>query len=246
VPTKKVLKIAGLNIGIALVDTIIFSPGLLGITMGGTSIFATAFGATVALMSVAVFATGNYTLITEREKIIQVSEIKTVEEYINALKQNYRKRTFEKDIDTILGQIESFQSKKEAIKDILLQKFNSAEMSYTKFSKTISGVEEVLYINIKSILNKLSAFDEVDYKRIQKNDAEKKFSKEFIQSKMNIYNEYISFVKAATEENEQIIFKLDKLLLEISKFNSIEDSEIGNLSGMQEIDELISQTKLYK
>jgi hypothetical protein len=63
---------------------------------------------------------------------------------------------------------------------------------------------------------------------------------------MNIYNEYISFIKAATEENEQIILKLDKLLLEISKFNSIEDSEIGNLSGMQEIDELISQTKLYK
>ena len=245
VPTKKIIKIAGLNVGIAMVDTIIFSPGLLGVAMG-TSIFATAFGATAVLMSVVVFATGNYKLITGKEKVIQVSDIKTVEDYIYSLKQNYSKRTFEKDIDTILTQIESLQSRKTALEDILLQKFDSTEMSYTKFDKTILDVEEVFFINIKSILNKLKAFDEADYSRIRKSDAEKKFSKEFIQTKISIYNEYISFVKAATENNEEIILKLDKLLLEISKFNTIEDGEIENLSGMQEIDELINQTKLYK
>jgi hypothetical protein len=246
VPTKKIIKIAGLNIGIAIVDTFIFSPGLLGIAMGGTSIFATAFGATAIFMSAVVFATGNYKLITGKEKVIEVSEIKTVEDYINALKQYHSKRTFEKNIDTILEQLERIQNKKASIKDILLQKFESTEMSYTKFERAILDVEEVFYINIKSILNKLRAFDEVDYNRIQKNGGSRKFSKEFIQSKMSIYNEYISFIKDATEDNERIIIKLDKLLLEISKFNSLEDGEIEKLGGMKEIDELINQTKLYK
>ena len=95
-------------------------------------------------------------------------------------------------------------------------------------------------------LNKLNAFDEKDYNRIKKDGAQKKFTLEFIQSKMSIYNEYILFVKEATEDNEQIILKLDKILLEISKLNSLEDGEIETMGAMKEIDELIDKTKLYK
>lgn len=43
---EKIIKIAGLNLGIAVLDTIIFSPGLLGIQIRGTSILGTAFGVT--------------------------------------------------------------------------------------------------------------------------------------------------------------------------------------------------------
>lgn len=232
--------------GIAVADTILFSPGLLGIQMGGVSTFATAFGATAIFMSVVVFVFGNYKLIVEKKKIIQTSDIKTAEDCINALKQNYGKKTFAKDIATILEQIERFQKKKETIKDILLQKFNSTEISYSKFDGTILDVENVFYVNIKSILNKLNAFDEEDYNRIRKDGAQKKFSMEFIQTKMSIYNEYILFVKNATEDNEQIILKLDKILLEISKLNTLEDGEIENMSAMKEIDELINKTKFYK
>jgi len=244
--TEKIIKTLGLNIGIAAFDTIIFSPGLLGIQIGGISTFATAFGATAIFMSVIVFVFGNYKLLIEKEKIIQASEIKTAEDCIHALEQNYGKRTFEKDIATILEQIETFQKKKETIKESLLQKFNSTEMSYSKFDGVILDIENIFYTNIKNIINKLNAFDEKDYNRIRKNGAEKKFSREFIQTKMNIYNEYISFVKNAIEDNEQIILKLDKILLELSKLNSLEDGKIENMSEMKEINELINKIKLYK
>ncbi|MBC7960888.1 MAG: hypothetical protein H7X94_13595, partial [Vallitaleaceae bacterium] len=107
-------------------------------------------------------------------------------------------------------------------------------------------LENVFYTNIKSILNRLYAFDEEDYNRMRNINEQKNFSTEFIQTKMGIYNEYIVFVKEAIEDNEQILLKLDKLLLEISKFNSLEDGEIENMSAMKEIDELIGKTKFYK
>lgn len=242
----KIIKIAGLSIGIAIVNTILFSPGFLGVRIGGGSIFATAFGITVIFMSVVIFFYGNYKLLTDSGEIIQTGEIKTTEDYIDALKRNYDKRTFEKDIDIILEQIERLQNKQETIKDILLQKFNSAEMSYKKFEGAIQAVEAIFYINIKSILNKLNAFDEADYNHIKKDETYQTFSKEFIQTKKDIYQEYILFVKESMEENEQIILKLDKLLLEISRLNSLENNEIENMSGMKEIDELINQTKYYK
>ncbi len=243
--TEKMIKILVLNIGIAVVDTILFSPGLLGIEIVGASAFEAAFGATAALMSVIVFTIGNYKLIIEKEKIIQASEIKTAEDCINALNQNYDKRIFEKDITTILEQIEMFQKKRETIKEVLLQKFDITEMSYLKFDGVISDIEDVFYVNIKSIINKLNAFDEKDFNRIRKNEAEKKFTNEFIQAKMCIYNQYISFVKKAIEDNEQIILKLDKLLLELSKFDALEGRKIEDMTAMKEIDDLLNKIKLY-
>lgn len=240
------IKILILNVGIAVVDTIIFSPGLLHIRMGGTSILGTAFGATIILMSIVVFAYGNYKLLAEKEKMIQASEIKTSEDCIEALKQSYDKKTFKKDIDNILEQIERFRNKKETIKDILLQKFSSTEMSYSKFESTVLDIENIFYMNIRSILNKLNAFDEDEYIIVSRNNGKKEFSNEILQTKLDIYNEYISFVRNAVDDNEEILLKLDRLLLEISKFNSMEDGEIENMSAMKEIDELINKTKLYK
>lgn len=241
---EKIIKILCLNIGIGVVDTILFSPGLLGIEIIGASAFETAFGATSIFMSIVVFVYGNYKLLIEKEKTIQVGEIETKEDCINALNQNYDKKIFEKDITNILEQIEMFQKKRETIKKVLLQKFDITEISYSKFDGVISDIENVFYINIKSIINKLNAFDEDDYNRIRK-DAEKKFSKSFIQTKMNIYDEYIVFVKKAIDDNEQIILKLDKLLLELSKLNSLEDGKIEDMSIMKEIDDLITKIKLY-
>jgi len=39
---------------------------------------------------------------------------------------------------------------------------------------------------------------------------------------------------------------LDKMLLELSRYNSVEDGDINKLPVMQEMDELIEKAKLYK
>lgn len=239
----KTIKIAVLNLAIAIIDIMIFSPGLLNIEIGGISAFETAFGGTVIFVSVVVLIYGNYKLLIQRERVVPSVEIKNIEDCIAALRGNYKKKTFSKDITVILGQIERFNKKEETINDILLQKFNSSEMSYSKFKSVVNNVEGLIFINIKSILNRLNAFDEGEYKSINKKSN---FTKEVIQTRKEIYNEYISFVKNSIEDNEEILLKMDKFLLEISKFNSLEDGEIENLSQMKEIDDLISKVKFYK
>lgn len=46
--------------------------------------------------------------------------------------------------------------------------------------------------------------------------------------------------------NESILVKLDSLLLEISKLEDIDDAGLEELTAIQEINDLISQTKYYK
>lgn len=244
--TDKIIKLAMLNIGIAIFDIVLFSEGFMHIEVGGTSVFETAVGVTTMIMSVLIFAYGNYSLLSAKKARIQEREINSLEECINALKKHNIKKTFANDISIILEQTQRFSKKKQTIKEMLLQKFNSGEMSYSKFDGSVTGIETVFYMNVKSILNKLSAFDEEDYNRIRVQRAQNNFSEEFMQTKLNLYNEFITFIKDAIEDNEQILLKLDKLLLELSRFSSLEDGEIENMSAMLEIDELISKTKFYK
>lgn len=245
--TNKILKLAGLNIGIAVLNIALFSPGLLNIRMKGSDALSIAIGGTAIFMSFIVFVYGNYKLISKKEKTIQISDIRSQEDCILALQQAYNKKTFDNDISIILEQIERFRKKKDKIMEVLLEKFSVIDMGYERFNSTIFDVEYVFFANIKSILNKINVFDEEEYKRITSSDyAEKRFSTKFIASKLSIYNEYISFVKNAIEDNEQILFKLDSLLLEISNFNSLDVGQIDNMNEIKELDKLIKKSKFYK
>ncbi len=243
---KNILKIAGLNIGIALFNIILFSPGLMNIRFDTSDALGTALGCTAIFLSLSFFIYGNYKLLTQKVSTVRIDEINNYEDCIAALNQSYGKKTFDNNITTIIEQVEHLKKKKKKIFDLLSQKFDVIDEVYEKFKTTIFDVEYVFFANIKSILNKINAFDEEDYERMHNLFAQKKFSTEIITSKMNIYNEYISFVKNAIEDNEEILLNLDALLLEISKFDTLEIGEIDNMKEIKEMDELIRKSRYYR
>lgn len=257
--TNKVLKMTVLNLSIAAIIVVLFSKGLVGMELFGGSILETALSFTTIFVALMSFAVGNYSILTKRQvKLAKEYEVRSPEEVIRALKRQNLKRTFANDISLIIKQSQRFSQKEDTIDDILLQKFNSEGMSYAKFKRAINDLENLFYMNIRSILNKLEVFDEADYNRTKRgynryksfpegnSNKRGKFSNEFITSKMALYNEYITFVNEAVEDNEEMLLKLDKLLLEISKFTSLEEGELEKMSAMIELDDLISKTKLYK
>ena len=48
------------------------------------------------------------------------------------------------------------------------------------------------------------------------------------------------------EMNENILTKLDGLLLEVSKLDDINEEDLENMAAIQEINNLIAQTRYYK
>ncbi len=236
---EKLIKLSSLNLGIAAVDIITIS------LLVWDSPLVIAFGSTIIFLSGAGLIYGNYKLFTEPEKVIPTNKPVTAEDYIEELNAHRGLKTFEETVDLLLDQIERLKKKNKIIRDILLQNW-SASIAYKKFDAAISEVEKIFFMNIRSIINKLKAFDEEDYNFIIKKREEGAFSKQFIEEKFRVYDEYITFVKAATEYNEQILLKLDKLLLEISDLNCIERDQLDKLPGMIEITNLIEQARQYK
>jgi len=243
---EKLIKLSGHNLGIAAANIITFSPKLIGLGLVGASALETALGTTFIFLSGAGLIYGNYKILTRPEKDTQTNKIWTVEDYIEALNIHRGLKSFEKTVDLLLDQIERLQKKNKTIRDVLLQIFSASEMSYKKFDAVISEVDKIFFMNIRSILNKLDAFDEKDYNSVRKNYEEGAISRQLYEEKFKVIDEYINFVKAATEDNEQILLKLDKLLLEISGLNSVESGQLEKMDGMIEIDNLIKQAKYYK
>jgi len=240
------VKLAILNTGIAVANVAIFSQGFLGVKLNGTSAFQSALGYTAIVMSVILFAYGNYTLLIQKVKVAPDSEIKSIEDCIDILQQIEGKEAFEKDINTMKSQLKRLEQKKGVIEDVILQKFNPTELSYAKFHRAVVGIENVFLTNIRSILNKINAFDQEEYDNIVEKDSRIQTSSNIMQTKLNIYNEYISYVRESTEDNEEILIKLDMFMLELSKLNSLENGDILNMPELKEMEDIIDKTKLYK
>jgi hypothetical protein len=240
----KYIKLIGLILGVVVVNILVLSPGFIGVEIGGSAL-TTAFGVTLLFASALVLLYGSYVLLVKPPVVLPVKQIKTHEDYVEALTHYRRVKALEDDITLALEQLDRMRKKKITLFNVLNERFEPTELSYKKFASVTQEVEKLFYLNVRSILNRLHVFDESEFNSVR-SQKQTPFSRELLQEKTNVYNEYLTFVKSSLGTNEEILLKLDKLLLEISRLDSFEPGDIENMPCMQEIDSLIKQTKYYK
>ena len=239
---KKRMLLILLNSTIIIANILLFSNMFFGLSLFAGSALSIAFSWTAVTMSVVAFVQGNMKLMKTKETRLLTRNIQSLKDCIGVFKEAiHNGDVFDEVILVNIEQIKRFERKRDTIKDILLQKFSADEMSFQKFEGVLQDIENVVYINMRSILNKISAFDVDEYEAMQKGKIGN-FSRE----KMDIYNEYIDFVNGSTKTNEDVLLKMDRMLLEISRYNSLEDGDIQRLPAIIEMDELIKNANLYK
>lgn len=241
-------KLIACNAALLAVNVVVFSNLFFKVRLLGGGALEAAAGWTVLIMSVVVFFYGNLRILNAPVKRPDpkdtVDKITGLESCGEALERMGRAGTFAAKIEEMQGQVEQMGKKQELIRDILLQKFSDTEMSYQKFQTTVNSAEGVLCLNVRSVLNRIYAFDEEEYTALARGKSRLKPA--IAAQKMDIYKQYIDFVDQAVEDNDEILLRLDRLLLEISKFNSIDVGELERMPAMKELDSLITDTKWYR
>ena len=241
---RKIRQLLLLNGGIALLNIALFSNAFLGLSLFAGAALSMSAAWTIVLGSVFAFFKGNSMILNKPETRLLLQNINSLDSCVAVFEEAlHNGDVFDENILKNIEQTKRFRRKQATIHDILLQKFSADEMSYQKFSGVLQEVETVIYMNMRSILNKISAFDIVEYEALQKKATR---GLEISKERMDIYTEYIEFVNSATKTNEDILLKLDKMLLEISRYNSLENSDVQKLPAMIEMDELIKNANLYK
>ena len=252
---KNIIKLILLNLGIVALNVVLFSQGLVGLTIGGDALL-TAIGVTTIVMSLIGFGYGTYSLLFKQPQenvlLFKAGELAETKDYVAALEERRDKKIFEPEINSAVEQIYRMQDKDKALDSILAQFFSPQEMTYTRFQTIINSVQEIFYNNIKKMINRMIIFDYKDYMKVlQKlNNSPMvdgvKVSSKSVGAQLKIYNEHIYYVRELVEMNEGILVKMDSLLLEISKLDDLDTKGLENIAAVQEFNELIAQTKFYK
>ncbi|EFU43235.1 hypothetical protein PVOR_04023 [Paenibacillus vortex V453] len=243
---SKSVKLLLLMAVIAMVNVVLVSPGLLGFHIGGDSAFETASVVTVWVVSALLLFYGSYALLFKSPAVKPIKTIQTREDYINSLHHYRHVKVLKNDIDLALDQLERIEKKRSALLSVLGERFEPTELSYKKFMAVIDEVEKLFYLNIRGILNKLGAFTASDFTNMSNPQKSARLSSKVAQKKTELYQEYLAYVAGYLDANEEIMLKLDKLLLEISLLGSSDYRDVEDMPCMKEIDALIKQTKLYK
>lgn len=249
-----VIKLLILNLSISIVNILLFSNILFPMNLLGYSPLTTAFSVMVIFMSVVIFGYGNYKILFPAETVVLPDwddrNISSLEECEKGIREymEHNVPIFAENLQDVLAQIGRMKKKKASINSILLDKFDETEISYRKFLGAVTSLEETMIINIKNLLNRITAFDEEEYEDLIRGAAVNTSAKKerITESRQQIFNEYMNYVHNVTDNNEEMLIRLDKLILEISKLNEADMGEIENMPAMREIDSLINDTKWYK
>lgn len=242
----KIMKLLGLISMVVILNIIVLSPGLLNVEIGGESVLKTAFGVTLLCISFLVVLYGSYILLFRSPAIVAVKELRTHEDYVTALEKYRTAKVLKKDITLALDQLVRIEKRRNILLEILSQRFEPTELSFKKFKAISYEVEKLFYLNIRGILNKLSVFDATEFSLLASSQRPTQFSDKLVQKKTALYNEYFAYVTGYLGANEEILLKLDKLLLEISLLDSTDYKDVEDMPCMKELDDLIKQTKFYK
>ena len=244
----KWIKVLLFNLLLSVVNFCVFSPALLAFSIFGAPAFITALGVTVIALSIALFFYGNYRLLLAPPSLpepVFEKEIHTLADCAEATRRYIATgaSTFREPLENMLTQISRMQKRKATLEGLLADKFSPTEMSYGRFQGTVNDVEHIMVRNVESTLHRIHAFDEDEYAA---SIQEAKQDNEIVRSKRALLNEYSSFMERSVENNEEILLRVDKLVLEISKLSEIHSDNLKEMDAMQEIDALINDAKWYK
>lgn len=243
----KLLKLVGVLVGVIALNIIILSPGLLGVDITSSSAFEKSVALTILIISAAVVFYASYIYLFGRTGKVLIREEEPAEDDYYGQVARYRNhKIFSAEVSIAMDQIERMKEKKVALLEVLSQRFQENELSYKRFHSVIVGVEKLFNMNVQGLVNKLRGSELSKLDRIDPRQAERMFSSKVWQQKLQLHKEYTDYVKGYVSSNEEILTKLDRLLLETSLLNSADYRELDEMPGMKEINLLIEQTKYYK
>lgn len=204
-----------------------------------SSNFLEVLGALVILIAcIAAFVTTVYRQLFGSKSAKKLAKpVKTASEAKKVV-ENTTPKAFKKEMRMLESQTDRMKRKVDTLNKALKSYFGDSKISYEKFARTIDGVQSVYFENVQNIVNRVNIFDEVGYEEL--------FSRhlEYTEA-IEPYNEHFRYVLKKLDENEEILNKMDRLLLEVTNLTD-RSSSVDTLPAMEELSELIDQTKLYR
>ena len=228
---KNIIKIISFNAVIILLNILIFTGKVPFLSFRSEVAFYKAFAITLVIMSVISFFYVNYHLIVQalQDQTFSLDQLNTPKEYIEALKPYLNGITFREDVNIVINQIERLLRKKATLEEVLFQNYREEAKEFDSLKLVVEDTSELLFENVKKVLNRMCIFDEQEYARLRvRRDVT-----DALREKLKLLEEHIRYIKMLIEKNETILLEFDNLLLEVSRLDEIDSESMDELSTIQ-------------
>ena len=232
-----VLQRLAINIALILLIVLVFGDAFAGIRMLSGGVLSAAVGAAVILLSVFVFFKVN--VVSFLGKIgVKYSQkqnsdrVMTLEQNVAALKTylaGNESGLFDDKISAVADQAEKFGAKRDRAKKVLSGLFEADEITYARFIGAISGAENAITSSLGILAERFDIFDKSAYS----------------ESRRALYDEFAEYLNETASNCDGINLKMDKLLLEMTKFSESNTESLKQNSVIEELQSLIDSIKLY-
>lgn len=201
---------------------------------------------------------------TERvEKVEQNSGVKydsKVEEKYRHLKMSFNEfydiALFKENADLTITQLERTKEKFERFINILNEKFDKEEISYSKFFATVEQVYKVLMENMEKIEKKFQGIGGSDYeylvKRLESIEHLTTHTQAQIEEmsairyKKGMVKKELKTISEIISANEEVISSLDRILIETANLTTTSSSlDVSSDFARKELEELIKNARMY-
>ena len=240
---KKIKKLIFGNLGFLIGFVVLFSPGLLGLSIVDASAVKAALSLTLGIMMPAGMVAYNYKTISQKNdvKLIGTNQY-SVEGIRQEMKHYLGSGVFGQVARASLDELDKCEKMQAGVDEVLDRKFEKGSLTYQKFDSIAKAAQDTILANMVNMLNRMKVIDDGVYARLQ-NYKHDDIPDDIQIQQLELYNKNIAAVKEKRNQNEGLIYKLDELRIELAASEAV---DAAGIQAYAEIDTLIKQIEYYQ
>lgn len=240
---KKIKKLIFGNLGFLIGFVVLFSPGLLGLSIVDASAVKAALFLTLGIMMPAGMVAYNYKTISQKNdvKLIGTNQY-SVEGIRQEMKHYLGSGVFGQVARASLDELDKCEKMQAGVDEVLDRKFEKGSLTYQKFDSIAKAAQDTILANMVNMLNRMKVIDDGVYARLQ-NYKHDDIPDDIQIQQLELYNKNIAAVKEKRNQNEGLIYKLDELRIELAASEAV---DAAGIKAYAEIDTLIKQIEYYQ
>ena len=249
----KYLKLLAVYAVLAVTAVVLYAPWFVGLPLNpldpsvpllnaGVSVLAA-----LGLAGVFVGAT-LHTLRTPRYQLLESSSVASADDVRPVLADYVDAPHVGGFAADALAQLDSMERKHARLTRALDAKFGEGSLSYDRFAGVVGQAESTILRNCAVLCNKVQAFDADAFRaqgKLPRRAQASAPADELAEERSRLYESSQDEMRAILTANERLLLELAKLEDELSDLDD-GSNQAANESMVQEIQQLVDQTKLYQ
>ena len=236
--------------GIAITAMVLYTPWLVGLAPSDPSIVRASLSVICGILLTGAFGASTYAYLQGPEyRLLETGEVEGPDDVLPLLQGFVELPVVGGYAQEGATQIEQMEYRRERLNRVIEAKFGAESLSHDRFVAVVDSARVTLLRNCALLANRIQSFDVDSYRKPKKllpgqvGSAEP--TDEISREREHIFEEALADMREVIEANERLLLEMGKLEMEFSDLES-DDNREGNTRMLEEVADLLEQTKYYR